>query len=110
MLRVVTSVVCVVLFTSSAAHAEKPPQLETKIESVGLFKNGLAVVRRSITLPANQGDTFDITDLPEPVHGTFWVESTATLEISVTTPRNKNIWPMVVINHPVGAKFAGPPK
>jgi hypothetical protein len=72
------------LFSASIAIADAPPQLETTIESVGLFKNGLAVVRRSITLPVSEGNVFDITDLPEPVHGTFWVESAAELTITMT--------------------------
>ena len=85
MVRMHAAVVsCGLLLVPCSARAAEPPQLETKIESVGLFKNGLAVVRRSVTLPNNKSRTFDITDLPEPVHGTFWVESSATLEISVT--------------------------
>lgn len=73
-----------ILAITALAHAAEPPQIETKIESVGLFKNGLAVVRRTVTLPPGEGNVFDLTDLPEPVHGTFWMESTAELTVTMT--------------------------
>lgn len=31
---------------------EDPPSVSSRITSIGLFKNGLAVVRREVTLPA----------------------------------------------------------
>ncbi len=57
----------------AAAGEEKP--LETRIASVGLFKNGLAVVRRTATVPGS--GTYLVEDVPQPVHGTYWVESDA---------------------------------
>lgn len=59
-----------------------PPQIQSTIESVGLFKNGLAVVRRSLILPGS--GVYDVVDLPEPVHGTFWVDSPADVKIIMT--------------------------
>ncbi|MCH7546685.1 MAG: DUF4139 domain-containing protein [Planctomycetes bacterium] len=61
---------------------DQPIVLDSKIESVGLFKNGLAVVRRTVEVPGN--GTFDLMDLPEPVHGTFWVESPAEVVVRIT--------------------------
>lgn len=55
----------------------------SRVRSIDLFKNGIAVVRRTVALPGN--GTFAITDLPEPVHGTFWVESDAEIETRITT-------------------------
>ena len=43
--------------------------LISRITSVGLFKNGLAVVKRTVKLPGP--GTYRIDDVPQPVHGTF---------------------------------------
>jgi len=56
--------------------------VDSTIESIGLFKNGLAVVRRRITLPGP--GMYDVLDLPEPVHGTFRLESAATIDVRMT--------------------------
>ena len=68
--------------TQSGRAEDQPLVLESKIESVGLFKNGLAVVRRTVEVPGN--GTFDLMDLPEPVHGTFWIESPAEVAVRIT--------------------------
>lgn len=60
---------------------EKP--VKSKITSVALFKNGLAVVKRQVALDGT--GTFRLTDVPEPIHGTFWVESNTPLEARVET-------------------------
>jgi hypothetical protein len=65
-----------------AADSNVTP-LTSRIDSIGLFKNGLAVVRRTLTLPGE--GSFILTDLPEPVHGTFWIESIAPVETRMTT-------------------------
>jgi hypothetical protein len=78
--------ICLLAAMSSparAAHNDAPPLIDSTIDSVSLFKHGLAVVRRTLELPGP--GVFDITDLPEPVHGTFWVESSATCTIRMTT-------------------------
>jgi hypothetical protein len=54
---------------------------KSRIVSVGLFKNGLAVVRRELTV--NGPGTYRLDDAPDPVHGTFWVESNAPVETLV---------------------------
>ena len=63
--------------------SEDFPIVHSRITSVGLFKNGLAVVRRTATLPA--AGTFEIENIPQPVHGTLWLESNALIETRVTT-------------------------
>ncbi|MBN1674666.1 MAG: DUF4139 domain-containing protein [Kiritimatiellae bacterium] len=57
-----------------AAHAAEQT-VESRIVSVGLFKNGLAVVKRRLTVPGP--GTYRVEDVPSPVHGTFWLESDA---------------------------------
>ena len=57
--------------------------LESRIVSVGMFKNGLATVKRAVTVQA--AGTYLVSDVPEPVHGTFWIESDAKVEVRVTT-------------------------
>lgn len=64
------------------SHAAADP-IESHIDSVGLFKNGLAVVKRTAELSGP--GTYEIADVPEPVHGTFWVESNAVIEVQVST-------------------------
>ena len=63
-------------------HAQAS-QARSSVVSVGLFKNGLAVVRRSFT--AEGPGVYEIADVPEPVHGTFWIESNAMVDTRVTT-------------------------
>lgn len=65
-----------------ATYASDPQQVESRMVSVGLFKNGFAVVKREIAIPAD--GVFRVLDIPQPVHGTLWVESDAELETRVT--------------------------
>src|SRR5215207_4402448 len=51
----------------------KETVIEPKIESVGLFKNGLCVVKGSFA--ANEPGEFLWDEPPRAVHGTFLVES-----------------------------------
>ncbi len=84
-----TSILIVVIFSVHVGlvAAQQPiidlPSIPSRITSVGLFKNGLAVVRREVVLPAD--GVYEIADVPEPVHGTFWIESDAIIETRVTT-------------------------
>jgi hypothetical protein len=66
----------------AALPAEEVPA-KSRIVSVGLFKNGLAVVRRELTI--NGPGTYRLDDAPDPIHGTFWVESAAPVETLVKT-------------------------
>ncbi len=71
-----------VVFLSSYARGQETPA-ESRIVKIGLFKNGLAVVKRSVQLPG--AGRYLVSDVPEPVHGTFWIESDAQLKVTATT-------------------------
>ena len=53
------------------------PVLESRVISAGLFKNGLAVIHREVDVPGP--GTYTVMDLPDPTHGTLWIESEATV-------------------------------
>jgi len=81
-MRAVAIIVIIAQF--SAVYAgEKETPVESRIVSVGLFKNGLAVVKRTVTVPGP--GAYVLRDVPEPVHGTFWIESDAAVETRLTT-------------------------
>jgi len=72
--------ICLVgLSWAEEAPAEK--EVKSKVVSVALFKNGLAVVKRQVTIDGP--GTYRLTDVPEPVHGTFWVESNGPVDVRV---------------------------
>jgi hypothetical protein len=75
------TVLCLLLLLSLPSLAEEKP-VTSRIASVGLFKNGLAVVRREVDLPGP--GVYRLDDVPEPVHGTFWVESDAVVRVRST--------------------------
>lgn len=77
------SLVCLaVVLLAGPIRADEVP-LASRVESLGLFKNGLAVVKRSVACPGP--GTYRIEDVPNPVHGTFWVESAAKVSVTVTS-------------------------
>lgn len=53
----------------------------SKLVSVDLFKNGLAVVRREVTL--GRAGTYVLDSAPDPIHGTYWIESSVPVETVV---------------------------
>src|SRR3954467_2499139 len=57
--------------------AEETPA-KGKITQVDLFKNGLAVVTCEVTL--GKPGTYVLDDVPQPVHGTYSVESAGRVE------------------------------
>jgi hypothetical protein len=59
--------------------AEEIP-VQGRIESVSMFKNGLAVVRHVVSVD-KPGDYIVENLSSDPVHGTFWVESDATVKV-----------------------------
>jgi hypothetical protein len=66
----------------NAAHARADETAaKSRIVEVGMFKNGLAVIKREVTL--GKAGTYVLDDVPEPVHGTYWIESVAPVESSV---------------------------
>ncbi len=66
-------------FPSVSLAADTPAT--SKIVAVDLFKNGLAVVRREATL--GKAGTYIFDDVPEAIHGTYWIESAAPVETLV---------------------------
>jgi len=73
------------LVTAGAVGDAVPEEKEiaSRVTSVSLFKNGLAVVKREVQL-AGPG-VYRLSDVPEPVHGTFMVESATPVEARVET-------------------------
>src|SRR5829696_2848629 len=70
-LRVLALTLAATLPASPATAADTP--VKSKIIGVDLFKNGLAVVKREVTL--GKSGTYSLDDVPTPVHGTFWIDS-----------------------------------
>lgn len=54
-------------------HAEPATEVEGRIVSAGLFKNGLAMLRTEVEVDGT--GRYRLADTPVPVHGTWWVES-----------------------------------
>lgn len=73
-----------------SVQAEETP-VKSRFVSLGLFKNELTVVKKAVSIPGP--GMYFIEDIPEPVHGTFWIESGAEVEarmtsIEIDTPLN----------------------
>jgi hypothetical protein len=63
---------------------------KSKIVSVCVFKNGLALVRQEVQVPGP--GSYRLDTAPNPVHGTFWIKSNCQVEsalklIDVEVPR-----------------------
>lgn len=72
--------VLILIAAHLVAAGETPAK--SNIVSIGMFKNGLAYVKRELKVPGP--GTFVVDDVPEPVHGTWWVQSDAQIETRVT--------------------------
>src|SRR6266404_3803791 len=74
---------CCILTLLAAASAAPAQEAiaKSKIVSVGLFKNGLAVVKREVLI--DKAGTYRLDAAPEPVHGSFEIESTGKVEASI---------------------------
>ncbi|MCY3023266.1 MAG: hypothetical protein NTW87_30175 [Planctomycetota bacterium] len=79
----------VAVWTAAGCHcwlvqqcAGEEAAVKSTIVSVGLFKNGLSVVRRELKIPA--AGTYLVEDAPDPVHGTWSVQSDIPIETRVT--------------------------
>jgi hypothetical protein len=57
------------------------PTAKSRIVSVGLFKNGLAVIKREVIVPG--AGAYRLDTGVEPVHGTFWLESNSQVEAAI---------------------------
>jgi hypothetical protein len=75
-MRVTAVGLALVIFAIPVRGDETP--VKGKIVSVDLFKNGLAVVQCEVTLP--KPGAYVLDEAPQPVHGTFWVESAGPVE------------------------------
>jgi len=73
--------IIVIFFWGVNTQAEEI-SIKSRYISLGLFKNGLAVVKRAVSLPGP--GTYRVDDAPEPVHGTFWIESETGVEARMT--------------------------
>lgn len=51
---------------------------KSRIVSVGVFKNGLALVEQEVQVPGE--GTYRLDVAPNPVHGTFWIKSNCRVE------------------------------
>ena len=71
----------VALCPATPARAADETPAKPKIVGVDLFKNGLAVVKCEITL--GKPGTYVLEDVPQPVHGTFHIESGVPVETLV---------------------------
>ncbi len=60
-----------------------------QVESVGLFKNGLAVVK--VTFPVKGPGLYRWEKVPRVVHGTFWVESDGELATQSTSRKVEQV-------------------
>jgi hypothetical protein len=77
--------------------------VKSNVESVGLFKNGLALVSRTIELPGP--GSFRIDDMPTPVHGTFFIESST--KITARSTMQLVDVPMNLSDDPLQDQLAG---
>lgn len=74
------------LFTiTSFSLAVEEALVKPEIESVGLFKNGIAVVRANF--PIGGSGVYRWDHIPQVIHGTFWVESDGEVSVLSTTRR-----------------------
>lgn len=64
--------------------------VSSRVVSAELFKNGLAVV--TCEVESSGAGTYLVSDVPSPVHGTFWIESEDEVEVRVTM-RDRNVAP-----------------
>ncbi len=80
-MRIRWSSFVVALFVISARAPGQEMAAKSKIVSVGLFKNGLVVVKREVQVSG--AGVYRLDAMPEPVHGSFWIESNAKVDVSV---------------------------
>jgi hypothetical protein len=83
------------MFIFAATAAADEVKLDSKVDTISLFKNGLAVVERTAQIPGP--GVYRLDGAIWPVHGTFWidgdvpVESRVTLRDVQTPPRVKPV-------------------
>jgi hypothetical protein len=80
--RIILALTTAILFYCLPLKAEEIP-VKSRIESVSMFKNGLAVVKHVLTV--DKPGQYVVEDISsDPVHGTFWIDSDAAVKVRVT--------------------------
>ncbi len=74
--RLIATGLIVMLFSTPARAEDKP--VKGRITGVDLFKNGLAVIKCEVVL--GKPGTYMLDQVPQPIHGTYWVESNGAVE------------------------------
>ncbi len=89
MRRTILFGICLVGLCSDRSLLGDEPEIDVdgKVTSVALFKNGIAIVRREV--PIQTAGTYRLRNVPDPIHGTFVVESIGAIEARVE-PRPTN--------------------
>ncbi len=77
-MRTIQSMVVLIVAAAGVAAANETREVDSRIERISLFKNGLCVVHRVVKLPG-PGE-FVLKQTPQPVHGTFFVASRHTVQ------------------------------
>ena len=72
-MRQILSIVLLIAAAAGVAAASEAREVDSRIERISLFKNGLCVVHRVVELPG-PGE-FVLEQTPQPVHGTYFVAS-----------------------------------
>jgi hypothetical protein len=75
------SLVCLLALVLASPAGAQEAVVKSKIISAGLFKNGLVVIKREVLVSG--AGTFRLDAFPEPVHGSFWIESSGKVDVSV---------------------------
>ncbi len=76
-------VMALALLSPSTPVRAEETTVKSRITGVDLFKNGLVIVKREVTL--GKPGTYVLDDVPSPVHGTFWIEAAGPIEAIVKT-------------------------
>ncbi|WP_035610431.1 hypothetical protein [Haloferula sp. BvORR071] len=75
--------ICLLALVVVPIYAAEETAVTPRVDSVGLFKNSVAVVRASFEVKGP--GVYCWQDLPRAVHGSFWVESDGQVTIRSTT-------------------------
>ena len=79
-----------ILALTGALFGPGAEPLATKVAAVDLFKNGLAVVRR--TGRVTRDGTYRLADVPAAVHGTFWIGSDVKIAARTALEEREEPW------------------
>jgi len=81
-MRFATLATAAVLLAGCAAMADEA-KVDCPIQSVAMFKNGLAIVHRTVAITG--AGVYRIEDVPTPVHGTFWIDGNIPVDVQSTS-------------------------